>query len=337
MQQRKSTVFAPSLLPPYRDILIRTMPYLSVLLFFLLFTGTAAAQTVYTVVLGNQSYVVGSSTLRSGLFVSRDGARTWRHIGPENLKAYSMDAVDSAGGRILYIAAGNGVHRSTDYGQSWKIVTDWRMTEVLDVKVDQTNPNFVYAATAWGFRRSTDGGDTWENPEGPLKDRYCYQLSLADDAGTIAAVGEERRQMIGYVSYDRGATWKALAAPPPTGAWENAYAVVPVPVTAETMMVGFADTTGFRFARTPLPLPQSMAHGGTIDTANISGAVPGAPPIHALALLDEAPADLLAGTFGDGLYRWNGSAWEPAGLQGSQVWRIITKTYTVPVEAGHVH
>ncbi len=80
-----------------------------------------------------------------------------------------------------------------------------------------------------------------------------------------------------------------------------------------------------------------MAHGGTIDTANISGAVPGAPPIHALALLDEAPAALLAGTFGDGLYRWNGSAWEPAGLQGSQVWRIITKPYTVPVEAGHVH
>lgn len=313
------------------------MPYLSVLIFFLLFTGCAAAQTVYTVVLGNQNFVVGSSTLRSGLFVSRDGARTWRHIGPENLKAYSMDAVDSSNGRILYIAAGNGVHRSTDYGRSWKIVTDWRMTEVLDVKVDQANPNFVYAATAWGFRRSTDGGDTWENPDGPLKDRYCYQLSLQDDAGTVAAAGEEKRQMIGYVSSDRGATWKTLAAEAPTGAWENAYAIAAVPVTAETMMVGFADTSGFHFARTPLPRPQSMAGGGTIDTAHISGPVLGAQPVHALALLDGAPAVLLAGTFGDGLYRWNGGAWEPAGLEGSQVWRIITKPYTVPVEAGHVY
>src|SRR5438093_1498144 len=59
------------------------------------------SQTIYAVVWGNPKYVVGSSTLHSGLFRSSDLGKTWQHLGPENLKAFSMDAVDSSRGRIL--------------------------------------------------------------------------------------------------------------------------------------------------------------------------------------------------------------------------------------------
>lgn len=308
------------------------------LLFFLSFS-TATAQTVYTTVLGNQQYVVGSSTLRSGLFISRDNAKTWRHIGPENLKAYAMDAVDSSNGRVLYLAAGNGVHRSTDYGKGWKIVTDWRMTEVLDVKIDQQHPNVLYAATAWGFWRSTDGGDTWENPHGPLQENYCYQLRIESDSAQtmIAVVGEHLRQRIQYASYDNGSTWTEIPAENSSSyRWEHAYAQCPVPVGNNAMLVGFADTSGFHLNRRT-PLPWHKAGQIAVDTTGMEGPSPGKFPIHALALLPDSSITILAGTFGDGIYKWDGKEWIRAGLEGSQVWRIIVKEYAVPVEEGHVH
>ena len=95
------------------------MKLLSLFYLLLALSATeAGAQTIYAVVLGNQKFVVGSSTLRSGLFASNDLGLTWRHLGPENLKAFSFDAVDNQQGRTMYIAAGNGVHRSVDSGRS---------------------------------------------------------------------------------------------------------------------------------------------------------------------------------------------------------------------------
>jgi photosystem II stability/assembly factor-like uncharacterized protein len=99
-----------------------------------------AARTFYAVVWGHPDFVVGSSTLHSGLYRSTDEGRSWAHLGPQNLKAFSMDAVDSLHGRVLYIAAGNGVHRSIDSGRTWKILTDWRITEVLSISVNQKDP-----------------------------------------------------------------------------------------------------------------------------------------------------------------------------------------------------
>lgn len=329
-RQRKQGLCASSFFAPLRELLGIALLLLS--------AHTATAQTIYTTVLGNQNYVVGSSTLRSGLFVSRDGAKTWRHIGPENLKAYSMDAVDTSKGRILYIAAGNGVHRSTDYGRHWKIVTDWRITEVLDVKVNQQNPDYIYAATAWGFRRSTDGGDTWENPDGPLKEKYCYQLRIDADPmhPMVAVVGENLRQRIQYASYDNGSTWTEIPIEASdTSRWENAYVMCPIPTGKDAMLVGYGDTSGFHLNRS-IELPWHNSGQTPVDTVGVESTSPG--PIHALALLtDNSAYAVLAGTFGDGLYKWNGKEWSRAGLDGSQVWGIVVKDYTVPREEGHVH
>lgn len=380
-QRHKEHKGTPSslLFAPLRELFLLTL---------LLISTKSAAQTLYTVVLGNQNYVVGSSTLRSGLFVSYDGAATWKHIGPENLKAYSMDGVDTSNGRILYIAAGNGIHRSTDYGKSWKIVTDWRMTEVMDVKVDQTNPNFVYAATAFGFRRSTDGGETWENPEGELNGRYCYRflrsfalpdLLLATDAGF-------------YLSRDSGLSWTSVhAGKDCRGLWvidstltliacgdrtelrEIPSGIRTVPLTQE--WDSFINSTGtiVSFTAGDTPGPELNPRTATFDLAlfylndfilateeGLKDIVYGNPDklywYHELDSLNRHPAHALlykgflagndtlfsddralAGTFGGGLYWYEPNRMTPAGLPGSQVWRIIAKSYSVPEEVGHEH
>jgi hypothetical protein len=176
----------------------------------LLTTITARAQTVYAAVWGDPRSVVGSSTLNSGLFRSADRGRTWTHLGPQNLKTFSMDAVDSSRGRILFIAAGNGIHRSLDSGRTWRIVTDWRITEVLDVLVDQSNPRRLYAATAFGVRRSSDGGDTWDDATGAASEGYASALLRRGDS-IVHVVDPSTNMRVPRLlwSIDHGATWRA--------------------------------------------------------------------------------------------------------------------------------
>ncbi|MEP7219150.1 MAG: hypothetical protein ABI876_09550 [Bacteroidota bacterium] len=267
------------------------------LLLLLMMPARLAGQTLYAAVLGNQNYVVGSSTLHSGLFRSSDTGKTWEHLGPENLKAYSIDAVDSSRGRILYIAAGNGVHRSTDFGGTWKIITGWRMTEVMDLAVDQRDPRTIYAATAFGFWRSTDGGTTWENPPGLLAERYVRGIQVY--GATISATGSDSL----YQSNDRGITWRATAP-----IIDRQY---------DSVMIGhwlyIAGEKG-------ITKRSSNGNGPSIDiTDDLPNQV-----IHAIA---PAGDGLIAGTFGDGLFRLEGKSWKPTGLPGSQIWRLVVKPW----------
>jgi hypothetical protein len=214
------------------------------LLFFAIFASLRSllpltAQTVYATVWGNPKYVVGSSTLNSGLYESTDMGRTWRHLGPLNLKAFSMDGVDSSHGRILYIAAGDGVHRTEDFGRTWKIVTDWRMTEVLDVAVDQSSPQRVYAATAFGLWESGDGGDTWT--PAPLGERYVARIDAYEEG--IVAVVEDTSLSAGTAARwtrRRDGRWTVLGR----GPWP------PIATIDSVSAMAIADVSGVRLAAT---------------------------------------------------------------------------------------
>ncbi len=298
--------------------------------------AASTAETVYAVVLAHPGFVVGSSTLHSGLYRSEDGARTWEHLGPLNLKAYSMDAVDSSNGRIMYIAAGNGVHRSTDYGRSWRITTDWRMTEVLDVKVDQRNPRWVYAATAWGFWRSSDAGETWESPKGILSNHYVYRLTM-DRRGMLTAWISSWFDEIPYVTTNNGMSWfadpsdgrdllpcgNAVAGLQETAEWSG----VTSPRLPEMNLYDYACTGGMVYVAGSggVWASTTLQTDSTSAWSDISAGLPNRI-VHAIIPLDD-PGALLAGTFGNGLFRRDGIRWTPSGLEGSQIWRLIRKPY----------
>jgi hypothetical protein len=332
-------------------------------------SGRCGAETLYATVLGNPKYVVGSSTLHSGLFASRDGGRSWEHLGPENLKAYSMDGVDASGGKILYIAAGNGVHRSTDAGTTWRIVTDWRMTEVLDVKVDQRHPQRVFAATAYGFWRSSDGGDTWEHPsDTPLAQGYIYRLDYRSD-GRMVVLGEhsvaEYDPASGFGVYsgeEKIPAPRALVELPPLGTIVSttrkpgmirlAWLRSSDPFSSRTLPRSSTPEAG-RLARaleaSPstdiydllIPASTKSEPDGTIYAAGDSGVwridmsfrtpwsdiSEGLPNriVHAIAWLPSS-GTLMAGSF-DGVFRREGTEWKQAGLEGSQIWRLVVKPW----------
>ena len=133
-----------------------------------------------------------SSSIGDGVRGTKDGGKTWQHLGLDDTQAIGRIVVDPANPDIAYVAAmghlfgGNperGLFKTVDGGKTWKkskyIDPD---TGCTDVAIDPTNPKILYAATLarrrtwWGYNgggpgsalwKTTDGGDTWTKLDGP--------------------------------------------------------------------------------------------------------------------------------------------------------------------------
>src|ERR1039458_163820 len=149
-----------------KDLWDSSTVYVLSVLFCPLTIITAHAQhlRIFACAIANDSVgaSMGGSSNGSGLYQSDDTGKTWKHLGWDNIKCYSMDMMQSSNGRIIYEATGLGILRSTDYGEHWKQITDWHISEAMDVAVNQKNPNEIYIATAHGPWRTRDGGKKWE-------------------------------------------------------------------------------------------------------------------------------------------------------------------------------
>ena len=148
---------------------------------------------IYACAIANDSTgaSMGGSSNGSGLYQSDDTGKTWKHLGWDNIKCYSMDMVQSSNGRILYEATGLGILHSTDYGEHWKQITDWRISEAMDVAINQKSPNEIYIATAHGPWRTRDGGKKWEALLEGLPILYTCRIVIDSDVNDHILVASE--------------------------------------------------------------------------------------------------------------------------------------------------
>jgi len=174
----------------------------------LLVSGPLNAQesTVYATVVATKLFVVGAANPRTGLYFQRPIEDTvWHHAGPVNIRAFGTAVPTLTRGKVLYIAAGNGVHKSTDGGATWRITTDWRITEVLCVATDPTDLNTVYVATPYGVFRTTDGCATWTEANSGLGALFTSWVVVDhSDSRKVYCATEEGV----FASDDRGIHWK---------------------------------------------------------------------------------------------------------------------------------
>jgi photosystem II stability/assembly factor-like uncharacterized protein len=166
----------------------------------------AQPMRLYTTLSNSKGYVVGSRLSQSGLF-RHESDTSWAFNG-WSLVRVSGVAADPATPRRRYLATGNGVLVTQDLGRSWRLATDWHVTETQDVAAE---PGRAYAGTAYGIWRSEDGGLTWiESSTGiPEMQRYTQDLEVdASRPGRILA-GTDGGV---YVSEDGARSWR-LAGP----------------------------------------------------------------------------------------------------------------------------
>ncbi len=161
-----------------------------------------------------------------GLYKSSDGGSTWKRLSaglPQNLSQVNIAVAPSAPQR-LYVslatsdpgeyssAAGLGVFRSDDAGESWtRITTDPRPAlrigggDLAVLRVDPTNADVVYSASIVTMK-STDGGKSWKPLRGaPGGDDYQNLWISPNDPRIIALVSDQGA----VITVNGGETWSS--------------------------------------------------------------------------------------------------------------------------------
>lgn len=308
----------------------------------------AAAQvdTLYMSILNSRRHRIGSTENPVvGLFVSTDGGSTWEHRGwREYIRIFYSEA--GADGTV-WSACGNGILRSTDHGSTWRVTTDWRVTEVLKVKTDPRRPSRIFGATAYGIVRSTDLGASWQpmgkNIEGGFTSDICIDRTNGDRVFAASEHGV-------YRSTDGGAHW-VLA-----GAKESGIRVlVQHPSLPRTFFAGteehgvlistnagntwrrsnegLAHLTVYAIAGDPANPGRIFVgtHGGGVYRSDDGGkrwrqSSQGltTPDVHSLVIAVQRPGQLFAGTLNGGLFAStdSGATWQCAGQEDAQVWGL---------------
>jgi photosystem II stability/assembly factor-like uncharacterized protein len=137
-----------------------------------------------------ESNVRNSVSFGNGVYRSKDGGKTWNHLGLDETKHISRIVVNPRDPSVVIVGAlghiygpneERGVFRSEDGGENWEQVLhiDDRHG-VADLDINPKNPNIVYAGM-WHFERkpwthtsgsedgglfrSVDGGKTWKKLE----------------------------------------------------------------------------------------------------------------------------------------------------------------------------
>jgi hypothetical protein len=304
-------------------------------LLFLLVTGDAYAQhsRLYAVVAGNDdpaNFMAGSS-LGSGLWQSDDTGKTWKQLGWKHIKAFSMD--HDLYGRVLYLAAGNGVLKSTDFGESWKVMTDWSVAEVLDLKVIPRMPNIVIATTAHGVIKSTDSGSTWEPFHRGIEQPYSSRLLLSNNSVFVCTES-------GLYESDSLTTWRKIEGVP--GAirnisWRKNHLIATGDSSMSTLTF-YGKATASQVHEYALWDAEYVHETAQNYVAGIKGVglvkprtdredtetitYEGPRNVHSLVSIGDK---LFAGTLGDGIWMKQGTMgeWQAIALPKSQVWTLV--------------
>ncbi|PHN01673.1 glycosyl hydrolase [Flavilitoribacter nigricans DSM 23189 = NBRC 102662] len=173
----------------------------------------------------------------SGVYLSRNGGRSWQNMGLEQSEHISRILVDPRNSDVVFVAAegplwasggDRGLYKTEDGGKTWQQVLEIDPdTGVTDVEFDPSNPDVLYAAAyqrrrhTWsllaggpqsGIYKSTDNGATWRRISTGLPGGDMGKIGLAVTPAdpqlvyaTIEANGAERGF---YRSADKGESWE---------------------------------------------------------------------------------------------------------------------------------
>ncbi len=149
-----------------------------------------------------------------GVFLSRDGGRTWRGSGLTGHAIRALVQAPSAR-NILIAGALDGAFRSNDFGRTWEPITplgDSELRNFDSLAVDPQDPGTIYAGTFHLPWKTTDGGKHWIPIQGGMIDDSDV-LSLEVDLSNPQQIFASACSGI-YRTEDAGGNWKKIEGLP---------------------------------------------------------------------------------------------------------------------------
>nr|MDQ6931022.1 glycoside hydrolase [Candidatus Eremiobacteraeota bacterium] len=238
-----------------------------------------------------------------GVYKSRDGGKTWQHLGLRDGQQISGIVVDPKDANRLFVAvlghpyganAERGVYRSVDGGATFsKVLYTDANTGAASIVMDPANPHVLYVSmwaarhSAWfsqvfehqelsGLYKSSDGGNSWQKLRGGLPKLIGrIGISVAPSNPNVVYAQVDAQTPALYRSADAGATWTAVNKEDRiTGRGQDFAAVTADPTDADTVYI--ANTSTYR-----------STNGGKTFTA-IKGA-PGGDDYHTVWINPQNP------------------------------------------------
>ncbi len=119
---------------------------------------------------------------------------------------------------IVYLAASDGIYKTTDGGQSWSNTISGSF---IDMEFHPKNPEIIYASTRkWSqneIYKTSDGGKTWKEVRRFTNSRrIALAVTEANPKNVYAVVASTARSFHSFiVSYDEGENWTVTATQKP--------------------------------------------------------------------------------------------------------------------------
>jgi photosystem II stability/assembly factor-like uncharacterized protein len=223
-----------------------------------------------------------------GLFRRKENG-SWTNMHHPNLFSYGLGYSRHGDTFRLYIAGGNGLHRSSDEGNSWKILTGWRTEDILSIATHPNDSTIMYVSTPLGVFGTIDDGETWMRKMNGMKRWYVQRIIIDNQSPeTLYAASEDDA----YVSRDGGESWEPLDIGVP-----EILEIVQHPAVSDIVLVGTEDHGVY------------VTHDG--GRTWIAGKNIPETALYAIAFSSDG-RDVYAGGYQTGLWRStdNGLVWE---------------------------
>lgn len=144
----------------------------------------------------------------TGLIVSEDGGRTWKHAERIDDREVTGLAASPEDPDLVIATTKSGVFRSKDGGATWSRVSDALGAGIHAVAFMPTDDRVLFATTNGGLYRSRDQGATWRRLGGGLPHSDLTGIALDPD-GRAIYVSDFTWGGI-FQSNDGGSTWKRM-------------------------------------------------------------------------------------------------------------------------------
>ncbi len=145
-----------------------------------------------------------------GLHVSNLSAPGWRNISWQGFAVRTAAFSIASGSPKILLGGQGGILRPFTNPTGWQLLTDWRLTDILDVKIDPNDPRRIFAATASGIYISKDNGREWKASNDGLTNSFVSCLLIDGKQRERLMAGTEEGL---FESTDNGDNWRLLAFP----------------------------------------------------------------------------------------------------------------------------